>query len=95
MQQLSFKSLYQPWNLSKLQDLSERNKEKCKKMKNKHQMPTLRPRNTLQSLFGEWYHLLGHHLCKHKYDLERNKMRMRDGWLWDNMKNESARVFLR
>ena len=62
MQQLSFKSLYQPWNLSKLQDLSERNKEKCKKMKNKHQIPTLPKEIHFKLLVGEWYHLLGHHL---------------------------------
>ena len=81
MQQLSFKSLYQPWNLSKLQDLSERNKEKCKKMKNNDENPTLSIRTTLQSLLGEWYHLLGHTLCKHKYKNDRKEMRMRDGWL--------------
>ena len=78
MQQLSFKSLYQPWNLSKLQDLSERNKEKCKKMKNNDENPTLAIRTTIQSLLGEWYHLLGHHLVNTSI---RNKMRIRDGWL--------------
>ena len=61
MQKLSFKSLYQPWNLSKLQDLSERNKEKCKKDEEQAPNPTLTIESTLQSLLGEWYHLLGHH----------------------------------
>jgi hypothetical protein len=31
---------------------------------------------------------------KHKYDIKRNKMRNKSGWLWDNMKGESARVSL-
>ena len=32
--------------------------------------------------------------CKHKYDIERNKMRKRIGWLWEMRRNKSARVSL-
>ena len=30
---------------------------------------------------SDWYHLLGHHISKHKYSNERNEMRIRLGWL--------------
>lgn len=31
--------------------------------------------------YGEWYHLLGLLLSKHKYKNDGKEMRMRDGWL--------------
>ena len=57
--------------------------------------PHVNQRNTLQTSSRRMIPLVRSPFSKHKYDLERNKMRKEIGWLWDNMKGESARVSLR